>query len=319
MLSVPTETPSEPGKNASFKPCGHSVVGMGGSQHRNPIVNQKNLEMNSKESVLPLGVSAPTSIAIIDPAACSLRGAETLSAGNRTSEIGSCPDLAPVHAGPFTSSAEEAGLSHHGKRPVRGRYTSVDSEWILELDLDFEEGIGQSSVRGAFYFRSEQEKKLFGTFGLDRLLISTQATRVFIRGVAVTDWRTRFEYVQISIPRVSVMCPPGRARMEWMDIGGTTGAVYVCALQSRFFPTPNGGLKDGAVSGGMESQKGWMGNLQGEPVNESGTPPARATEGRLRNLVSLPSFFVAASSLTRWTERSSKRRRTGFGMRQQFA
>lgn len=182
-----------------------------------------------------------------------------------------------------------------GTRQIRGLYRGLHRAWILELALDAETEFGAIAVTGQCYFLAEGELRLFGGFYVEGLMVTSNSGKFCITGRAVTDWRASYDRLRITVPQVPVMSPPGRARVEWMDIGNSAGAIYVCAYQSDDLPSPGGGRRADDPKRGVNPAEPGSGDPAFPTSDVSGAKEAEAFEGRPWNVDCLP--FPGSQSL----------------------
>jgi hypothetical protein len=122
-------------------------------------------------------------------------------------------------------------------RRVSGRYLGQSGGWRLELRVDVDGVRPLRHVSGDFFQISGSTVSYFGSFIAPNVTIAVSSTTVTITGVAQLTYSSAFNRIQITIPRRSLLQPPGQADLLWRNVAGAAGARYLCDWQSFFFRT----------------------------------------------------------------------------------
>ncbi|MGY6025355.1 hypothetical protein [Streptomyces spinosirectus] len=124
-------------------------------------------------------------------------------------------------------------------RPVSGRYRSSGGSFQLELRVDVDNiRTGSKVLRrlsGDFFATSGATTTYFGSFTVHSPTVSWSATQVVVRGLGTFSWSAGAPVVQVTIPRRSVIQPPGAATAQFFTVSGQPGASYMCPYVSPYF------------------------------------------------------------------------------------
>lgn len=120
-------------------------------------------------------------------------------------------------------------------RPVSGTYRGRLGEFVVELRVDID-GWRATQRVSADYFRVVGDTHEYRfSMRVDAPRIRFAATRVTITGTGAFTRKTAFPDIEVTIPLVGELAPPGAASLRHVDRAGTPGATYACDFESDAF------------------------------------------------------------------------------------
>jgi hypothetical protein len=120
---------------------------------------------------------------------------------------------------------------------VSGRYRSPRAVWQLVLRVDVDGRRPMRRISGDYYHISGATVSYHGSFVVDRPTISVTSSMVTITGRGSYTFSAGAPRVKVTIPRVPIWISPADATLQHYTLGGSPGAKYVCAFESRYFRT----------------------------------------------------------------------------------
>src|SRR5216684_4952405 len=123
------------------------------------------------------------------------------------------------------------------RRAVSGRYRGSSGAFQLELRVDVDSSHPMARLSGDFFSVSGATVTYFGSLIVDAPTVTTTATTVTARGSGRFTFAAGYPVVQVTIPRRSILQPPAPATLQFFNVGGVPGAIYICSFESRYFRT----------------------------------------------------------------------------------
>ncbi|ONI84862.1 hypothetical protein ALI22I_30765 [Saccharothrix sp. ALI-22-I] len=122
-------------------------------------------------------------------------------------------------------------------RTTSGRYRSQAVGFQLELRIDVDGRRPLRRLSGDYFNISGGTVSYFGSWTVDAVTVTTNATHVKIVGTARTTWTTTFTVATVTVPRTPIFQPAGPATIRWSTPSGAIGATYVCGWEAGAFRT----------------------------------------------------------------------------------